>query len=78
MVVKAFPDGVTPQGIHDLAGNVREWTSSKKDGGSVLKGGSWIDNNPASFRAAAQTIRPAGESNTDYGFRCAWDQDDWP
>jgi iron(II)-dependent oxidoreductase len=26
--VGSFPNGVTPEGIHDLAGNVKEWTTS--------------------------------------------------
>ena len=78
MAVSVFPDGATPEGLHDLAGNVREWTSTERAGAVVLKGGSWIDNNPASFRAAAETLRQSHESNTDYGFRCAWDLEDWP
>jgi len=27
--VGSFPAGVTPEGLHDLAGNVKEWTSSR-------------------------------------------------
>ena len=78
MAVNSFPAGATPNGLHDLAGNVREWTSSAREGGAVLKGGSWVERNPANFRAAAERLRPADESSIDYGFRCAWDLGAWP
>jgi len=40
------PGDISPFGVHDMAGNVREWTSSsdKKDPTmKVVKGASWVD-----------------------------------
>ena len=42
--VASYPDGATPEGLYDMAGNVREWTDSWWDetrSNRVLRGGSW-------------------------------------
>ena len=36
--------GDAPGGIHDLAGNVEEWTSSATGKSHVTRGGSWSDD----------------------------------
>jgi sulfatase modifying factor 1 len=40
--VGSFPEGATPEGILDVAGNVWEWTSSRvAHGGGIIRGGSY-------------------------------------
>jgi len=69
--VGRFPTG--PFGHFDLAGNVWEWTATHQDSGRILRGGSWLETNPANLRAAVRLLAPASDSSTDIGFRCATD-----
>ena len=71
--VGSRPDGATPEGRHDFAGSVWEWTSTSEDEGWVLKGGSWREWNPANLRSASRMILPADETTSDIGFRCVRD-----
>ena len=65
--------GATPLGIHALAGGVWEWTSTNLGDEAVLKGGSWAEENPASFRGAVRRRDDPLAPHTDDGFRCARD-----
>jgi formylglycine-generating enzyme required for sulfatase activity len=72
--VGSFPQGDSPQGVHDLLGGVFEWTTSKTDATSVnrlVRGGSWKDGDKPLFGVARQ-----GSFKTSYrcgfvGIRCA-------
>ena len=39
--VGMYPEGATPSGIQDLAGNVWEWAADELGGGRARRGGSW-------------------------------------
>jgi formylglycine-generating enzyme len=77
--VGSFPDGATPEGVLDLAGNVEEWTADRfsptygSPPGSerAVRGGSYLS--PASFlRGAARTGKPPETREPTLGFRCVW------
>jgi formylglycine-generating enzyme required for sulfatase activity/tRNA A-37 threonylcarbamoyl transferase component Bud32 len=68
--VQSFPQGSTPEGLHDLAGSVWEWTATSAGEDGYLKGGSWQETNPANLRAAVRMMDARDSSGADIGFRC--------
>jgi toxoflavin biosynthesis protein ToxD len=68
--VDAHPDGVSPYGMLDSAGQVFEWTASTyTDGRYVVKGGSWDDKGCGICRPAARHTRPHNLKHILIGFR---------
>ncbi|MCK6528574.1 formylglycine-generating enzyme family protein [Myxococcota bacterium] len=68
----AFPAGESPFGACDLVGNLAEWVDgAPSPGPGWLKGGSWMDADPAALRigSRASLSRDFGMYLT--GFRCA-------
>lgn len=69
-VVGSYPQGASPYGMLDAAGNVFEWTASR-DGKTryVVKGGSWDDKGCGVCRPAARHSRPKDLKHILIGFR---------
>jgi len=73
-VVGSFSAGDTPEHIHDLAGNVWEWTTSKYNYDTqdrVTRGGSWGNTLTSDVRAARRLRNTPTKRDAYTGFRCA-------
>jgi len=72
--VGSHPSGDTRDGIHDLAGNVSEWTASRSAAGGalrVLRGGAWNSKDAARETAGFRYAYTPAHRSSALGFRCA-------
>lgn len=67
--VTRYPNGISPVGCYDMAGNVWDWTRSKDGPYSVLRGGSW-DNSLEIARCATRLRNNPFNRTISVGFRC--------
>jgi len=69
--VGSYPQGASPFGLLDAAGQVYEWTATPAGDGRrrIVKGGSWDDKGCGICRPAARHSRPRGLKHILIGLR---------
>jgi formylglycine-generating enzyme required for sulfatase activity len=81
--VGTFPEGASPYGAEDMAGNAQEWVNASGAPQStsekpvrlewaLVRGGSWLTE-PRHLRPASRRRARVWERRGDFGFRCAQD-----
>ncbi len=70
MQVGSFPQGASPYGVLDMAGNVYDRVLVGADA-AVIKGGSWASPHPLNLRVLDMCVQDMRVADGTVGFRCA-------
>jgi formylglycine-generating enzyme required for sulfatase activity len=70
-IAGTHPDGASPQGVQDLAGNAAEWVEAAE--GGLAHGGSWASGFAAELRTWYARPLPDAERSVEIGARCVYD-----
>ncbi|HLX64293.1 MAG TPA: SUMF1/EgtB/PvdO family nonheme iron enzyme [Planctomycetota bacterium] len=77
--VGTFPQGASPYGVLDMAGNVLEWTSTARRQGERIfraaKGACFLDGSVELSRCASMQFKKPDARESHLGFRCVKDVD---
>jgi hypothetical protein len=70
----SHPDGASPEGALDLAGNVAEWTLPTTPAAheTEVRGGSFADSAASSLRTWQRRVVPIDTRSREIGFRCVY------
>lgn len=73
-VAGSHPDGASPEGILDLAGNVAEWSKPANAGAQLVdvRGGSYVDGAASALRSWHRREVDVHTRAADIGFRCVY------
>jgi formylglycine-generating enzyme required for sulfatase activity len=73
-IAGAHPDGASPEGVLDLAGNVAEWSMPDPPDAPVaeVRGGSFADGAASALRSWQRRVVPVEIRAPEIGFRCAY------
>lgn len=69
--VGSYPEGATPEGLFDMAGNVYEWMENRYHDGKqryALRGGGW-DISTDNLRCSCRNFNYPYQQENNYGFR---------
>jgi formylglycine-generating enzyme required for sulfatase activity len=73
LAIGICPRGISKHGLHDLCGNIWQWTSDERGAQRAVRGGAW-NNLPWSIGCGGKNAFPPAARFSNLGFRLAFDR----